>query len=295
MSRAYGSGAKLTSCTQDTPTSFEMEHLAVELLEHIFTMACTDGGFTGCSLSLVSKHVRAASQAARFHSIALASGSPPQVAQFTACLTTARAESTGTTPRVRHLFLVSAKRTIELQSRPKDEDDTERLKYIADVTELLRIIAPNLYTFCVIHGHRPLSQELHVPFAGIRYPLLQEFTLVGSGRIDGSLATGPSPNYPSLTRVHLWFCGLGYTMGVHVGFPQLWTEHAPHVTHLRISNLGYRASDVIHPLKSLALGEYALLNCSAKCSQALLMSSTSRDSMSFSIQQNQKISVRSPR
>ncbi|TFK92854.1 hypothetical protein K466DRAFT_187605 [Polyporus arcularius HHB13444] len=234
-----------------------MEHLAVELLEHIFTMACTDGGFTGCSLSLVSKHVRAASQTARFHSIALASGSPPQVAQFTACLTTARAESTGTTPRVRHLFLVSAKRTIELQSRPKDEDDTERLKYIADVTELLRIIAPNLYTFCVIHGHRPLSQELHVPFAGIRYPLLREFTLVGSGRIDGSLATGPSPNYPSLTRVHLWFCGLGHTMGVHIRFPQLWTEHAPHVTHLRISNLGYLASDVIHPLNSLALD-----NCS---------------------------------
>ncbi|KAI0722275.1 hypothetical protein C8T65DRAFT_545699, partial [Cerioporus squamosus] len=158
-----------------------MEHLAVELLEHIFTMACTDGGFTGCSLSLVSKHVRAASQTARFHTIALASGRPRHVAQFAACLAVARAESTGTTPRVRHLFLVSAKREVELQTRPKDEDDMERLKFTAEVTELLRIIAPDLYTFCLVNGHRPLSQELRVPFMGVRYPLLREFTLVGSG------------------------------------------------------------------------------------------------------------------
>ncbi|KAI0334672.1 hypothetical protein GY45DRAFT_1318281 [Cubamyces sp. BRFM 1775] len=48
-----------------------LEDLPFELLEQIFRLACTDGGRTGCSLSLVSKHVRAASISTRFRSVSI--------------------------------------------------------------------------------------------------------------------------------------------------------------------------------------------------------------------------------
>ncbi|RDX55922.1 hypothetical protein OH76DRAFT_1337593, partial [Lentinus brumalis] len=44
-------------------------HLPTEVLEQIFLQACTDGGYTGCSLSAVSRRIRAVSHTVRFHSI----------------------------------------------------------------------------------------------------------------------------------------------------------------------------------------------------------------------------------
>ena len=73
-----------------------MESLAPELLESIFLSACTDGGFTGCALSLVSKRIRAASYSARYFSVALLSQSPTQLHKFLAHLVRERAASPAT-------------------------------------------------------------------------------------------------------------------------------------------------------------------------------------------------------
>ncbi|RDX47065.1 hypothetical protein OH76DRAFT_1406229 [Lentinus brumalis] len=51
-----------------------MQKLPVENLHQIFRLACTDGGYTGCSLSQTSRAVRATSQTTRFYSIALSIG-----------------------------------------------------------------------------------------------------------------------------------------------------------------------------------------------------------------------------
>jgi hypothetical protein len=48
-----------------------MDRLPVELLEHIFTLACIDGGMTGCALASVSHSVRHASDSIRYHSVSL--------------------------------------------------------------------------------------------------------------------------------------------------------------------------------------------------------------------------------
>ncbi|KAI0371054.1 hypothetical protein BV20DRAFT_1051825 [Pilatotrama ljubarskyi] len=48
-----------------------MEALPTETLQSIFELACTDGGYTGCSLSCVSKRVRAAASTIRFQSVSL--------------------------------------------------------------------------------------------------------------------------------------------------------------------------------------------------------------------------------
>ncbi|KAH9889077.1 hypothetical protein C8Q73DRAFT_668221 [Cubamyces lactineus] len=85
-----------------------LETLPYELLEQIFRHACTDGGRTGCSLSLVSKRIRALSRSSRFHSVALLSGTTSQLSCFSHALEHARKEAATAgeaTPRVRHLCI----------------------------------------------------------------------------------------------------------------------------------------------------------------------------------------------
>ncbi|OBZ70278.1 hypothetical protein A0H81_09707 [Grifola frondosa] len=71
--RAHITQALLSN--QGTVLSKQMAHCDVplELWRNIFTLACTDGGFTGISLALVSKHFHAASLPVRLHSLALTS------------------------------------------------------------------------------------------------------------------------------------------------------------------------------------------------------------------------------
>ncbi|TBU33752.1 hypothetical protein BD309DRAFT_851542, partial [Dichomitus squalens] len=44
-------------------------HLPLEIWQHIFLHACTDGGHTGCSLALVSRFFHLASHPVRFNSL----------------------------------------------------------------------------------------------------------------------------------------------------------------------------------------------------------------------------------
>ena len=86
-----------------------LEDLPFELLEQIFYLACTDGGRTGCSLSLVSKHIRAASISTRFLSVALqVSGNTYQLDNFlesfgSACIRASVQRAPR--PRVHHMCL----------------------------------------------------------------------------------------------------------------------------------------------------------------------------------------------
>ncbi|EKM49564.1 uncharacterized protein PHACADRAFT_106063, partial [Phanerochaete carnosa HHB-10118-sp] len=50
-----------------------MDHCPVELWLRFASLACTDGGKTGCSLSLVSRYVRDATKRFRYQSIAIIS------------------------------------------------------------------------------------------------------------------------------------------------------------------------------------------------------------------------------
>ncbi|KAI0371638.1 hypothetical protein BV20DRAFT_1051269 [Pilatotrama ljubarskyi] len=58
-----------------------MDKLAVELLTAIFSLACTDGGYTASSLALVCRHIREVSRPLRFDTVAL-TGCPDQMQRF---------------------------------------------------------------------------------------------------------------------------------------------------------------------------------------------------------------------
>jgi hypothetical protein len=53
------------------PSLTQMDRLPVELLEHIFRLACIDGGMTGCALASVSRSIRRASSQMRYYSVSL--------------------------------------------------------------------------------------------------------------------------------------------------------------------------------------------------------------------------------
>ncbi|KAI0751187.1 hypothetical protein C8Q80DRAFT_1155986 [Daedaleopsis nitida] len=229
-----------------------MHDLAAELLEQIYTLACTDGGYTGCSLSLVSKHVREASRSARFHSISLTSGIARQLDVFLQCFykeRSAAAEHEGErTPIVRHLCIAAAdgkdeqhswcyRRTYmdpELDTTCETAIELEHQQYTTDLISFLQLAAPNLYTLSLVHwqGWQRLTMLHDIECAG--FPLLQELTIAGPDpfipKPDASL-----PLYPRVARLHLADKWGGFT-----DFPR-WADGglSPNVTHLRLSNLGH--------------------------------------------------------
>lgn len=80
----------------------QLEDLPSEILLKIFLEACTDGGRAGRSLSLVSKHIRAATMPAKYHSIAI--HGVWQAFQFAQILDTISVD----TQPVHHLFITDA-------------------------------------------------------------------------------------------------------------------------------------------------------------------------------------------
>ncbi|KAI0823586.1 hypothetical protein BC628DRAFT_1324941 [Trametes gibbosa] len=234
-----------------------MEKLAFELLTSIFELACTDGGYTACSLSRVCKHVREVSYPLRFHTVALF-GAQDQMKKFLVQLEDERAFLGPNAPQVRHLFFHT--QNIELDDdivergafgaidgeeddprarNPEPEPEVERTapprtraEYATLVSTILRAVAPALETLVFLPYFYAPPVE-----AGIVFPALRELTLDepavdladGADLLDAA-ATG-TPRYPVLSRLHL----LAGSMGVDT-----WAYHAPELTHIRVSGVHYR-------------------------------------------------------
>lgn len=260
-----------------------MDYLAVELLERIFILACTDGGCTGASLSRVSKRVRNLSRVARFHAVALLSADPAKVAQFHKCYARERAQARGASPRVRHLHLSSAVRHIEsappVEVTPvktvavvKISDrrcaiteqnklavrkavQEEQRRYNEDVAALLRLVAPDLHSLTLVHCHRYGKLELLLPDTiecPGGFPLLRELTIAGNEpnftSPDCDVDTAFGSLFPRLDRLHLCLAALG-------GCPSLdlvaWADRAPTLTYLRISGVDFWPRTVLESVKKV--------------------------------------------
>ncbi|KAI0711065.1 hypothetical protein C8T65DRAFT_188287 [Cerioporus squamosus] len=217
-----------------------MDDLAPELLDNIFTSACTDGGFTGCSLSSVSKHIRATSRAARFLSISL-TGSPLQLAQFLSCFIAECSSPAIRTPNMRHLYLVAMKNKkpwrASDQARPELRHIAEEAaKYVEDVTTLFRLVARDLETLCLVHmnGWMRLVQLSNVGCPAGGFPLLRELALVGADPFV-AVDTALSPFYPKLKRLHIGIPA--YPRAAWDIRYDAWATRAPGLTHLCLSEV----------------------------------------------------------
>ncbi|KAI0823589.1 hypothetical protein BC628DRAFT_1411598 [Trametes gibbosa] len=256
-----------------------MDRLAVELLNHIFFYACTDGGQTGCSLALVSKRIRVISRTARFYSVALFS-SPSKIEQFLYAYHQERARASDMLPRVRHLWLSydengsgDSGMPTGAPPSPPTSPPTTRAEFLAAIQRrtqhwrsaqvnldeqynrvipmLVREVAPDLYSLA-------LNQSRWRSTTVVRcfFPRLRELTCIGGdpsflpfSAVDADTDAAGSdarcaPLYPSLQRLH------------HILTPTCkavnflnWARHAPVLTHLRVSRLDFSPRSTLETLE----------------------------------------------
>ncbi|KAI0371518.1 hypothetical protein BV20DRAFT_941850 [Pilatotrama ljubarskyi] len=199
-----------------------MDKLPLDILGPIFLYACTDSGQTGCALSLASKNIRTASRPARFHSVALVSGSPSQVVQFVACFSRECDLAGDAKPRVRHLCLAAAQRRKHLgpfdpwppasAADPSDESKTagdhekqkETQRYLRDVMVIVEMLGPDLETLCLIDPEpRRNAEALHIPpVLSTGFPSLVELAIIGKEPVIRPTADACTPFYPRLRTLH---------------------------------------------------------------------------------------------
>lgn len=244
-----------------------MYTLPIETLQHIFELACTDGGFTGNSLSFTSKHIRAAARRARFHTLRVAADSdtfPEFVAFFERECNYVREER----PRVRHLYLT----LVSIPYVPPEIDAAQELLAIQAVfdrirlglplvarppvspspgeraaQELVRLIAPDLWSLVVRTAPSGPREELQYFIFEHTFPLLREAGFIGlllprparapsAWRPDSDVKLSLRPIFPRTTHLHL-------DLHLNTGDLRLasWAALAPCVTHLRVSNIQNRS------------------------------------------------------
>ena len=180
----------------------------------IFTLACTDGGRTGCALSLVSRQIRGTSSLVRFHTISL--HGIPRMRSF---LDTVKKQVS--CPIITHLFLYDG----GLEGRPYFGEDA-----LSVITSIVSIFSPFLETFSGSLVWTGVTYNSLFP-SGIDLSLLQELSVNVSPALDLDVAL---PNLPKLRRLHKWGRIRGWEDMLDVNAV---IKVAPKIAQIRLSDL----------------------------------------------------------
>ncbi|RPD67418.1 hypothetical protein L227DRAFT_569561 [Lentinus tigrinus ALCF2SS1-6] len=212
-----------------------METLPLETLHHIFLFACSDGGSTGISLSLVSRSYRDIVRPVRYNSVALIGYT--NIGTFLRCYRNDRAAlqspEQDIAPIIRHLLLTTDASDIDRVIRP---GGTAILQSI--LLDLFQLIGSTLVTLSYT-----CHAQMEIILAKCAFPRLQELTFLRNVAIPYQFsAVAPLPEYaqlpralPSLRKLHvILITTLDHAVPVILA---RWAHAAPNVTHLRISNL----------------------------------------------------------
>lgn len=202
-----------------------MDSCPFELWSKIAGYACTDGGYTGRSLSLVSRRMQSAVEPVRYYSICLKSNQ--KLFAFASRLMALDKPST-----IRHLFIaglhVHSPRIDEAGSFEGWQKSRARLQEdIGKINDAIRnIVTSCASTICTltIHDWDPRLDVEHITF-----PHLHSATLLTVPRQKSAEDT--HRRFPSLRRLHLLT-----TYHTH-HFWQGISAFAPRITNLRLSNV----------------------------------------------------------
>ncbi|KAI0083428.1 hypothetical protein BDY19DRAFT_910606 [Irpex rosettiformis] len=191
-----------------------MESCPVELLLKIFSHICTDTGQAGCVLSLVSRRFRDISALVRFERICLRSALHMRI--FLEML-----EQRQSATVVRHLFLYD--NGYSKEPEPGITTIDVCVSIISSLASSLVTLAGDLLAIKFTYGSLFCSAT--------SFPLLRDLNLgcLGMDKITSTLI----PYMPNLRRFHKFdpFSTEEYIVGFN-----LIVEHAPQLTHIRISN-----------------------------------------------------------
>ncbi|KAH9897627.1 hypothetical protein C8Q73DRAFT_833786 [Cubamyces lactineus] len=253
-----------------------MNSLAVEVLIRIFSFACTDGGYTACSLSSTSRYIREASHPARFHSVVF-TGDWAKLSHFLTLLEKGRAADTqNPTPKVRNLFISDVLLSRRLAALSQDEPAASQAGVVSGdvvatasadeqlvrsgspsqhisrlredwarwndlVSALLHTVAVDLETAVLITDSTTTAFEPE-PFV-TPFPALREFTLTGSMVDNEDVESSTIPvQYPVLSHIH-FLEGTAHESLKHV------SKYAPQLTHLKCSGV---IEDTVDAIKERA-------------------------------------------
>ena len=200
-----------------------MDTLPVELITRISFLACVDGGFTACSLSVVCKFIRAASRPARFHTVAFVGASLSPLKMFLSLYREERTNDMDANPKVQHLFVS----TFPLKGGELTPNMLSPEVYTSVVSTLLEMVAPTVKTLTCIGFRRSIPD---LATLGIFFPVLEELTICDMPNphpLNLHLRNVAQPCFPNLRRLHKW----------NRSIEPRWTVHAPSLTHVRISEL----------------------------------------------------------
>ena len=235
---------------QDTLSASPMDNCPIEILGLIFTLACVDDGYTGRSLSLVSKHIRTVSRRHAFQSVALYGSH--QLSAFATLLERVDPDHR----RVRNLYLADRRR-VWMEYKPGQDRATwlrERItedfhvtdparEYSSDaILRIFRCIAPTLRTLTLLLFDRYDEMALAMPF-----PALRELTIYGS--LLDHRGNAEVPQCSALKRLHIV-----QDFSLRKSVPRAVSRVAPSLTHLRISRLvssGLGSGDIVHGLERM--------------------------------------------
>lgn len=187
-----------------------------EICSEIVSFTCSDSGYAGRSLSLVSRYINWISRPFKFQSLAVIGYE--QLVAF--------AEIIENTPedfrRVRTIFISAHSWEIASDSKALSEDFTRRYKAHAAVERILRTISPYVE---VIHAFFIFNRPF--PLLPVKLPALTELTL--HGPMDGTVTVDEKISFSSLKHLHLTtFCDPSYILTKMI-------KITPLLTHLRIS------------------------------------------------------------
>ena len=202
------------------------EHLPAELWSQIFSMACTDGGSTACTLSEVSRYVRTIILPLQLHNVAIIG--PAKMVQFTALLQSRKYEPNYR--RVRHLFLSYLWRG----GGWKDSKITKD-QYDIALRDLLIMTSENLITLTSTLPQHKVGPESVLYYS---FPNLRELTIHGHlyEPIPFDRCVPLQANFPTLRYLHI----LSSPENSHV-----YTSRASSLTHIRLSSV-WRIGDDLY-------------------------------------------------
>ncbi|EPQ53780.1 hypothetical protein GLOTRDRAFT_131111 [Gloeophyllum trabeum ATCC 11539] len=174
-----------------------MVEFPVEIWEPIFSLACTDDGRTGCSLSLVSKFIHKVSAPLRYQSVLLEG-----ITQMSSFLRVMKGNPEST-PKVECLLLCDRSPDLCHVDKESCSDTPQALSqaWRAVLHELLPVVSHYLRTLTVFtHARR----DFLLP--DVSLPMLEELIIHGDceDRVTHqTLGSPPIPLLPSLLRLHV--------------------------------------------------------------------------------------------
>lgn len=246
-----------------------METLPLEILHAIFTLACNDGGRTGCTLSIVSRYIRAAALPIMLRTVVVRG-----VPQMQALATLLDKRVPGNR-MVRYLFLTDVRCRPRLALPPGlslstamggfnstmemdrgigvHEHEIPRaaeIKRTSAIQLILTLTAPTLTSLSLVIQQCKYAAIL-LP---ILLPRLAELTTLMHIR-DPTLAVLSLESLPRLSCLRRWNINI-YNLGVESAYlVRRISRVAPRLTHLRLCSVPSKAS----PYRSIgALRDWAL-------------------------------------